>query len=182
MQVTWVRSLGWEYSLEKEMATHSSILAWKIPWTEGIWQATVHKVTKSQTWLNTHTHTHTHIHTPLCQVGSVIPISEMREKRASESRNFRKKFGSLAKNKSSVRAFWNTKVKVVQLCLALCDPMDCSLPGSSVHDISQTRILEWVTLSFSRGKRHLIGYIIYVRKIRLIFWLLCLLLFLLPQL
>ena len=31
---TWVRSLGWEDSLEKEMATHSSILAWKIPWTE----------------------------------------------------------------------------------------------------------------------------------------------------
>ena len=31
---TWVRSLGWEDSLEKEMATHSRILAWKIPWTE----------------------------------------------------------------------------------------------------------------------------------------------------
>ena len=31
---TWVRSLGWEDSLEKEMATHSSTLAWKIPWTE----------------------------------------------------------------------------------------------------------------------------------------------------
>ena len=31
---TWVRSLGWEDTLEKEMATHSSILAWKIPWTE----------------------------------------------------------------------------------------------------------------------------------------------------
>ena len=31
---TWVRSLGWEDPLEKEMATHSSILAWKIPWTE----------------------------------------------------------------------------------------------------------------------------------------------------
>ena len=31
---TWVRSLGWEYLLEKEMATHASILAWKIPWTE----------------------------------------------------------------------------------------------------------------------------------------------------
>ena len=31
---TWVRSLGWEYPLEKEMATHSSTLAWKIPWTE----------------------------------------------------------------------------------------------------------------------------------------------------
>ena len=31
---TWVRSLGWEYPLEKEMATHSNILAWEIPWTE----------------------------------------------------------------------------------------------------------------------------------------------------
>ena len=31
---TWVRSLGWEDSLEKEVATHSSILAWRIPWTE----------------------------------------------------------------------------------------------------------------------------------------------------
>ena len=34
MQETQVRSLGWEDPLEKEMATHSSILAWKIPWTE----------------------------------------------------------------------------------------------------------------------------------------------------
>ena len=31
---TWVRSLGWEDPLEKEMATHSSVLAWRIPWTE----------------------------------------------------------------------------------------------------------------------------------------------------
>ena len=31
---TWVRSLGWEDPLEKEMATHSSTIAWKIPWTE----------------------------------------------------------------------------------------------------------------------------------------------------
>ena len=34
MQETWVRSLGWEDPLEKEMATHSSIVAWRIPWTE----------------------------------------------------------------------------------------------------------------------------------------------------
>ena len=34
MQETWVQSLGWENPLEKEMATHSSILAWRIPWTE----------------------------------------------------------------------------------------------------------------------------------------------------
>ena len=34
MQETWVRSLGWEDPLEKGLATHSSILAWRIPWTE----------------------------------------------------------------------------------------------------------------------------------------------------
>ena len=34
MQDTWVQSLGWKEPLEKEMATHSSILAWRIPWTE----------------------------------------------------------------------------------------------------------------------------------------------------
>ena len=34
MQQTWVPSLGWEDPLEKEMGTHSSILAWRIPWTE----------------------------------------------------------------------------------------------------------------------------------------------------
>ena len=34
MRETWVQSLGWEDFLEKEMATHSSILAWKIPWME----------------------------------------------------------------------------------------------------------------------------------------------------
>ena len=37
------------------------------------------------------------------------------------------------------------------MCLALCNPMDCSLPGSSVHGIFQARVLEWVAFSFSRG-------------------------------
>ena len=47
MQETWVRSLGWEDPLEEGMATHSSILAWRIPMERGAWQATVHGVTKS---------------------------------------------------------------------------------------------------------------------------------------
>ena len=46
MWETWVRSLGWEDSLEQSTAIHSSILAWRIPWT-GAWQATVRGVTKS---------------------------------------------------------------------------------------------------------------------------------------
>ena len=41
------------------------------------------------------------------------------------------------------------KVKVPESCLALCDPMVCSLPGSSVHGILQARILKWVAISFS---------------------------------
>ena len=40
---------------------------------------------------------------------------------------------------------------VSKLCPSLCDPKDCSLPGSSVHGISQARILKWVAISFSRG-------------------------------
>ena len=41
--------------------------------------------------------------------------------------------------------------EVAQLCLTLCDPVDCSLSGFSVHGILQARILEWVAISFSRG-------------------------------
>ena len=43
------------------------------------------------------------------------------------------------------------KVLVTQSCLTLCDRMDCSLPGSSVHGILQARILEWVAVFSSRG-------------------------------
>ena len=54
---------------------------------------------------------------------------------------------------------WNMKnsklcvlrAKSLQSCPTLCDPMDCSPPGSSVHGISQARILEWVAISFSTG-------------------------------
>ena len=41
--------------------------------------------------------------------------------------------------------------EVAQSCPTLCDPMDCSPPGSSVHGILQARILVWVAISFSRG-------------------------------
>ena len=50
MQEMRASSLGWEDPLEKEMATHSSILAWEIPWTEE--HGTVHGVPKSQPWLS----------------------------------------------------------------------------------------------------------------------------------
>ena len=48
--------------------------------------------------------------------------------------------------------FWvESESEVAQSCPTLCDPMDCSPPGSSVHGIFQARILEWAAISFSRG-------------------------------
>ena len=47
-----VQSLGQKDLLEKEMATHSSILAWRTTWNRGAWRTTVHGVAKSQTWLS----------------------------------------------------------------------------------------------------------------------------------
>ena len=60
----------------------------------------------------------------------------------------------------NLRSFLRAKIKsftlsvcvlVTQLCLTLCDPMDCSLPSPSVHGILQARILEWVAMLFSLG-------------------------------
>ena len=55
--------------------------------------------------------------------------------------------------------------EVAQSCLTLSDPMDCSLPGSSVHGIFQARVLEWVAIAFSPSfandpqiHRHLLTY------------------------
>ena len=46
---------------------------------------------------------------------------------------------------------WLVSEVVAHSCLTFCDPMDCSLPRSSVHEIFQARVLEWVVISFSRG-------------------------------
>ena len=54
--------------------------------------------------------------------------------------------------------------EVTQLCLTLSDPMDCSLPGSSIHGIFQARVLEWGAIAFSR--RHYSGLQIWRRQWR----------------
>ena len=71
MPQTWAPSLGWEDPLEKEVGTHSSILAWRIPWTEESGRLhTVHGVAKSWTRLSAHTHTYTHRDT---QIPTQVP-------------------------------------------------------------------------------------------------------------
>ena len=42
--------------------------------------------------------------------------------------------------------------EVAQSCPTLCNPMDCSLPGSSIHEIFQARVLEWVAIAFSKNR------------------------------
>ena len=58
--------------------------------------------------------------------------------------------------KQTIEAVWRLymSAQLLKLCLTLCDPMDCSLPGSSVHGIIQARILERFAMPFSWGSSH----------------------------
>ena len=76
MQETQVQSLGWEDPLEKEVATHSSMLAWEISWTEepgGLCSLGLQRVRHDFVTEDTHTHTHTHV--PRNLVVDPVPAS-----------------------------------------------------------------------------------------------------------
>ena len=68
MKETWVRSLGGEDSLEEGMATHSSILAWRIPMERGAWWATVHRAAESNTTERLSTTAHLYIYLFFCEL------------------------------------------------------------------------------------------------------------------
>ena len=75
MRETWIQSLGWEDPLEKRMATQSSILAWRIPWT-------VHRIAKSQTRLSDF---HFHLYNHKCmqeykEMNMVIPLKKKKKR------------------------------------------------------------------------------------------------------
>ena len=70
MWETQVQSMGWEDSLGWEMATHSSILAWRIPMDTGAWRATVHGVAKSRKQLKS-PNTHTQVREKSCHENSI---------------------------------------------------------------------------------------------------------------
>ena len=55
------------------------------------------------------------------------------------------------KGNNMFTAHFQSESEVTRLCPTLCDPVDCSLPGSSIHGIFQARVLEWTAISFSRG-------------------------------
>ena len=60
--------------------------------------------------------------------------------------------------------------EVAQLRPTLCDPMDYSLPGSSIHGIFQSRVLEWVAISLGLGKLQLLLYIAGTLEIIMLIW------------
>ena len=122
MQETRVQSLGWEDPLAGDIATHSSILAWRIPMDRGAWWVRVHSVAESDMteWLSTAQHTAHNMKTRQL-TGTLRVLSSC----------------------ACVRS-------VARLCLFVT-PRDCSPPGSSVHGILSARILEWVAIVSSRG-------------------------------
>ena len=149
------------HALEKEMATHSSVLAWRIPGTGepgGLPSMGSQSQTPPAIGLKveaTHTtsililcHDRTmplwgpRLHEPnipivqgLCSCHPTLPtfslLKDLWLTHGSSSQSF--------------------ESEVAQSCPTLFHPMDCSLPGFSIHGIFQARILEWVTISFSRG-------------------------------
>ena len=116
-----VRSLGWEDPLEEEMATHSGILSWEIPWREqpgGLQSMGSQRIRHD--WTTTYLHRSRQMinEDPVCVYAQSRPT--------------------------------------------LCDPMDCSLPGSFLHGSSQARILECIAVSSSRRSSWPRGWICLV--------------------
>ena len=136
----WVRN-----PLEEGMATYSSILAWRIPWTEepGRLQSLG---SKSRTQLSD-------CCCCCCCVTLVVSFS-VRPHRRQPTR-LPRPWDPPGKNTGVGCPFFlqcmkvKSKSEVTQSCLTLRDPMDCSLPGSSIHGIFRTRVLEWGATAFS---------------------------------
>ena len=132
-QETWVQSLGWEGPWVRKVpgGGHSNPLQYsclKNPMERGAWQTIVHRIAKSRTQLK-QLSTHAYMQSIYC-FSACFCLSNICLNSVCE-------------------------VLVAQSCPALCDPMDCSQPGFSVHGISQARILEGVAIPFSRGSSQL---------------------------
>ena len=151
MQETWVQSLGWEDPLEEGIASHSSILAWRIPWTEepgGLQSMELQKVVED--WVTKHTRGDLILGSPNCEIMKLCVLLYLTE--------LQQEYGENPSSVVTLSFMFTTACVCAYMCVCahmqsvqLWDPMDCSLPGSSVHEIFKARILEWVAISFSRG-------------------------------
>ena len=149
MRETRVQSLDGEDPLEKGMATHSSILAWRIPWTEesGSQQSTFINLLflwigrRRTGWPS------------LCSLGR--HLVKVRAEAALSP--------GVQDSHASPQDCWQNSVpcghratSMQAQCQTLYNPMDCDPPGSSVQGILQARIREWVAMPSSRGSSRLL--------------------------
>ena len=149
MLETWVQFLGREDSLEKEVATPSSILAWKIPWTEepgGLHSIGRKSWTRLSTLFSFFLFGYVLLYLSYCSdcpsFGHWVLVSIGFYVSFFVLFLFSYKLGKLH---VCVHA------KSLQSCPTLCNPEKGSLPGSSVHGILWARILEWVSMPSCRG-------------------------------
>ena len=159
LQETWVRSLCWEDSLEKVMATHANILAWRIPCTEEPDRTAIHGLQEldmnERLTLSLFMSTY-HIY---LAISNIQTISERKHSASIGISLFSMwlKHHSLPKQVEKMSLlllllFLSTATaKSLQLCPTLCDPIDGSPPGSFVPGILQARKLEWIAISFSNA-------------------------------
>ena len=115
------------------------------------WHASVHGVAKSQTWLSNWTelnydHGLSPINSWQIEGGNVEVVTNFLFLGSKITAN-----GDCSHKIRRHLLLGRKEREVTQSCPILCDPMDCNLPGSSVHGIFQARALEWVAISFSRG-------------------------------
>ena len=131
---------------EKAMVPHSSTLAWKIPWTEEpgrLWSMGSRRV--GHDWV-TSLSLFTFMHSR--RKWQPTPVSLPGESQEQGSLVGCRLWGCTELD--TTEATQQQQQQQQQSCLTLWDPMDCSLPGPSVHGILQARTLEWVAMPSSR--------------------------------
>ena len=172
MQKTW--SLSWEDSLEKGLATHSSILAWRIPWTPKSWTRLndFHSLITDIFYLNMfciifnrigffgNSFYQIHLKTLFLSWGLLGPPNWQKFRNSCNNHLplcCIEPSGGDCSPLTGLTACINhfstpcptICICCTQLCLTLCSRTDGSMPGPSAHGIFQSRILEWVAISFS---------------------------------
>ena len=160
MWETWVRSLGQEDSLEKEMATHSSTLAWKIPLMKDPGRLQVCGIAKSRTTLSNFILFQNLSLSEKRSLKLLLLLSHFSRVQLcvitqTAATRLPHPWDSPGKNTGVGCHFLlqcmkvKSEREVTQSCPTLSDPMDYSLPGSSAHGIFQAKVLEWGAIAFS---------------------------------
>ena len=147
MQDIWVRSLGWEDPLGKGMGTHSSILAWRIPWTDEFGR--LQSMGSQRVGHDWATNTFT---SPGLSFRMQDLVPWLGNKPGPPGLGAWSLSHWTTREVSTFVNYFNSHLVLCRsVCPALGDPVDYGLSSFPVHGIFQARILEWVAMSSSRS-------------------------------